>query len=235
MANNKNTPKPSLLDSLPKRTGAIQLASKPQPEASAPTQPAAQNSSAISKFAAAFWTTASVISLTVNIVLLLILFFVFSQLRRAGLADLTKIGPNLLGGLYQNFELMDEAHIAKTIPVSAQIPVKFDLQLNQQTNVVLSENVVIPNALVTVNTGGLNINRASASIILPQGTSLPVFLNLTVPVDTSIPVELSVSVDIPLNETQLHDPFVGLQAVVKPLYCLFDARAKNGKGDMICK
>ena len=187
-----------------------------------------------SRIGPVFWTVASVISLTVNVVVLVILLSVLSILRTAKLNVLT-LGPDLLGGLYSNFEKMDSAHIAKTIPVDATIPVKFDLQLNQQTNVVLSESVTINNAYVTVNTGGLNITRAAATVILPQGTNLPVFLNLTVPVDTTIPVKLNVAVDIPLTETQLHDPFVGLRDVVAPLYCLFKPDATDMNGLPICK
>ena len=172
--------------------------------------------------------------MTVNVVVLIVLVVLLVLLQRRQI-NVISLLPDLLGGLYSNFEKMDNAHITKTIPVSAQIPVKFDLQLNQQTNVVLSENVLINNALVTVNTGGLNITRAAANIVLPAGTSLPVVLNLTVPVDTSIPVNLNVAVDIPLNETQLHEPFVGLGEVVKPLYCLVKMNATNSKGEAICQ
>lgn len=219
----KNSPQPSpALPSFLKSGGKTSPAVKPTGEAKA------------SKIGPAFWTTASVISLTVNVVTLVVLLALLAALQRRNI-NVISLLPDLLGGLYSNFEKMDDARITKTIPVNAQIPVKFDLQLDQQTNVVLSENVLITNALVTVNTGGLNIDRASARIILPAGTVLPVRLNLTVPVDTSIPVNLDVAVDIPLNETQLHEPFVGLQEVVKPLYCLVKADAKNGKGQAICK
>lgn len=182
-----------------------------------------------------FWTVTSIITTVINLVVLIILLVVLAKLREERMTDITKIAPDLLGGLYENFEKMDSAHITKTIPVDATIPVKFDLQLNQQTSVVLSEDVLINNALVTVNTGGLNINRAAANIILPQGTSLPVFLSLTVPVDTTIPVKLNVAVDIPLNETQLHEPFVGLQEVIAPLYCLVKSDAKGISGQAVCK
>jgi hypothetical protein len=81
--------------------------------------------------------------------------------------------------------------------------------------------VVITGALVTVNTGGLNINRARADIVLPAGTLLPINIqSLTVPVDQKVPAVLDVPVDIPLNQTDLHEPFVGLQKVVEPYYCL---------------
>jgi hypothetical protein len=145
------------------------------------------------------------------------------------------MGNRLLGGLYSNFELMDRSHITTTIPVETTIPVKFDLPLNQQTDVVLSRNVTITNALVTVQTGGLNITRAPTTIVLPQGTTLPVFLNLTVPVDTTVPVVLNVPVDIALANTDLHKPFSGLQDVVRPFYCLVNKSAMNLDGLPICQ
>jgi hypothetical protein len=141
----------------------------------------------------------------------------------------------LPGGLYTNFELMDRAHITTMIPVETTIPVKFDLPLNQQTDVVLSQSVTITNALVTVQTGGLNITRAPTTIVLPQGTTLPVFLNLTVPVDTTVPVVLNVPVDIALVNTDLHRPFTGLQEVVRPFYCLLNKSAVNLDGVPICQ
>ena len=39
---------------------------------------------------------------------------------------------------------------------------------------------------------------------------------MQIPVDAMIPVTLTVPVSIPLNETDLHQPFVGLQQVVQP-------------------
>jgi hypothetical protein len=101
--------------------------------------------------------------------------------------------------------------------------------------VVLSQDVTINNALVTVNTGGLNITRALTTIVLPQGTTLPVVLNLVVPVDTTVPVTLNVDVDIPLNETQLQKPFAGLQDVVRPFYCMLNPNALNIDQQPICK
>jgi len=181
------------------------------------------------------WTIASVLSLCVNVVLIVVLLALWTNLSALNMGGVTNVGTSLLGGLYSNFEKMDRAHITRTIPVEAQIPVKFDLPINQQTTVVLSQDVTINNALVTVQTGGLNITRALTTIVLPQGTNLPIILNLTVPVDTSVPVKLNVNVDIPLTETQLHDPFVGLRNVVQPFYCMLNPKALNLDGQPVCK
>jgi len=173
-------------------------------------------------FLPAFWTIASIMSFTVNIVLLIVLAILLQNLYAVGVT-LTGISDHLLGGLYNNFVKMDQAHITTSIPVSKEIPVQFTLNVSGPTNVTLSQDVPISGALVTVNTGGLNINNARANIVLPQGTVLPIVIqNLVVPVDQQVLAELNVAVDIPLNETDLHEPFVGLQNVVEPFYCLVE-------------
>jgi hypothetical protein len=142
--------------------------------------------------------------------------------------------PTLLGGLYTNFEKMDRAHIKTSVDVSTSIPVKFDLLLNQQTTVVLSQDVRIDNARVSVHTGGLDITNALTTIILPAGQPLPINLSVTVPVDQQVPVTLNVPVDIALKNTDLHEPFTGLQGVVQPLYCMVSPQALNLDGQAVC-
>jgi len=190
-----------------------------------------------------FWTIASVLSLIMNIVLIIALLVLLpiakkidlNMIKNLDIGTISGRSSQLLGDLYINFEKMDRAHITTSVPVESTIPVKFDLQLNQQTNVVLSEAVTIENARVTVKTGGLNISNALTTIVLPQGTTLPIVLNLTVPVDTTVPVKLTVNVDIPLSQTQLHEPFSGLQEAVKPFYCMMNANAVNLDQQPICK
>jgi hypothetical protein len=214
--------------------------SKPSADASKPKptpDPAPKSSGSI--FGPRLWTIASILSLTGNIILVIVLIALLVGINSMGLSAsyLLGLGNSLLGlpeGLYANFEKMDRASIQTNVEVNTTIPVQFDLQLNQQTDVVLSQDVTITNALVTVNTGGLNISRANTTIVLPQGTTLPIFLSLTVPVDTRIPVTLNVPVDIPLSQTELNEPFVGLQEVIKPLYCALNRNALNMDGQPIC-
>ena len=188
-------------------------------------------------FGPPLWNVASVLSLTINVILIIVLLILLLSINSLGLSisSLLNMSADLLGGLYGNFEKMDRAHISTEIGVATTIPVKFDLQLNQLTNVVLSQDVTITNALVTVNTGGLNISRANTTIVLPSGTTLPIVLNLTVPVETTVPITLNVPVDIPLEKTQLHEPFTGLQEVLKPFYCMINASAINLDQEPICK
>jgi hypothetical protein len=177
------------------------------------------------KFLPAFWTIASLMSITVNIILVIILLIMFQMLGSIqGTADDKVSG--LLGGLYTNFVKMDQANIRTNIHVEKEIPVQFSLNVSGPTNVTLSQPVTIDGALVTVQTGGLNISSARATIVLPQGVVLPINIqNLVVPVDQKVLAVLDVPVDIPLDQTELHEPFVGLQNVVGPWYCLVEPNA----------
>jgi len=177
------------------------------------------------RFLPAFWTFTGILSLIVNLVLIAILLV---ALRMLGVIQLTANDQlsGLLGGLYTNFVKMDEAHIRTIIPIRQEIPVQFTLNVSGATTVVLTQDVTINNALVTVQTGGLNIVNAQATIVLRQGTPLPVNIqSLAVPVDQRLPIAFDVAVDIPLNQTDLHAPFLGLRQVVEPWYCLVEPNA----------
>jgi hypothetical protein len=164
------------------------------------------------KIAPAFWTVACLISLTVNLFLIVALLIVAKQVF--GLKGLVE--GQLIGGLYQNFVLMDDARITTTVQVHDEIPVRFDLPVVTETTVKLTEDTRIKGVRINLRTGGLSITDAPANIVLPAGTKLPIALNITVPVSNTVPVNLTVPVDIPLNQTELHEPFVGLQAVLFP-------------------
>ncbi|MFQ5617117.1 MAG: hypothetical protein ACE5GO_11755, partial [Anaerolineales bacterium] len=85
------------------------------------------------KIGPAFWTLTGVMSLTVNIILIIILVILTRELfALKGL-----VGDQLLGGLEANFQAMDAAVIEttviveSTIQVQDTIPVVFDLILEQ--------------------------------------------------------------------------------------------------------
>lgn len=203
------------------------------------SRPAQEQPSAKEKNLRRLWTIASAISMIINVVVVFLLiflvgFYLKSSPTFALPADISADTPkDLLKGLYDNFQLMDAAHIETDILVKDEIPVVFDLELKQATNVTLSEDVTIRGAYVVINTATINIS-APATVTLPAGTNLPIVLDLIVPVDKMVPVELNVPVDIALKNTDLHIPFVGLQDVVKPLYCLVDPKAKTLLGVDVC-
>lgn len=163
------------------------------------------------------WTVGSILSIALNVVLCLAILVLGNQV----FAIKRLVGTDLLGGLFTNFVQMDQAHIRTTIPVQSNIPINFDLPISQDTQVTTTEPTFISGATVArLGTGGLVIQNAPADIILPAGTALQVHLEMTVPVDTSIPVTLSVPVDIALDQTEMHQPLVGLQRVIAPYYLM---------------
>jgi hypothetical protein len=236
---NDKAEQPSLQSRLPRAAGAPPIVHAPVQtspnvpistpvQASAPPNSQPKQARSYSRIGPIFWTIASVISLLVNIgtVVVLIVVVQFLGGPKATLSFAQDQANGLLGGLYQNFVKMDAASIKTTIHVEKEIPVQFSLNVSGPTDVTLSKDVVINGALVTVNTGGLNINNARANIVLPKGTVLPINIqNLVVPVDQQVLAVLDVPVDIPLNHTELHEPFVGLQKVVEPYFCMLQPNA----------
>jgi len=195
----------------------------PAPVSAAPTESAAKERRY--KFLPAFWTIASVMSFTVNIVLLIVLLILLQMLGSIQLTADDQIS-GLLGGLYSNFVKMDQATIATNIPVDATIPLDIVVRVNTaDASIRLSRDVVIPNAHVLITEGGVQIN-ARARVTLPAGQDLFIDIDgFDLPVKADIPVHLDVPVSIPLDQTELHEPFTGLQQVVKPWYCLVEPHA----------
>src|SRR5690349_14819672 len=81
------------------------------------------------QFLPAFWTIASLMSITVNIILIVILLIVFQMLGVIQVTANDKIS-GLLGGLYTNFVKMDQASIQTSIHVEKDIPVNFTLNVS---------------------------------------------------------------------------------------------------------
>src|ERR1041385_1713201 len=100
------------------------IAAQPVP-ASASPEPRARRL----QFLPAFWTIASLMSITVNIILIVILLIVFQMLGAIQGTANDKIS-GLLGGLYTNFVKMDQATIQTSIHVEKEIPVNFNLNVS---------------------------------------------------------------------------------------------------------
>ena len=190
------------------------------------------------KIGPAFWTIASLFSLSVNVFLLVVIILLGKQVFNLK----ALVSDQLVGGLHENFVKMDEAHIrtnilvSDTIQVNDTLPVVFDLPLSTETQVILTQDTPINNATIYLNGMPVPLN-----LVLRQGTPLNIALNLTVPVNQTVPVvldvpvKLNVPVDIVLNETDLHEPFVGLQEVVSPYQELLSGLPDSWAETPLCR
>jgi hypothetical protein len=187
----------------------------------------------------AYWDVGSAVSLIANIVLLVVVFIMAVQI-----SSLKSTMNYLLGGLFNNFVRMDNSVISTTINMpDVPIPLNFNLPVVQQeTNVTLTRSVTIQGAHVTISSGAITINNAPATVTLPQGTILPVSLQMDVPVQTTVFVNLQVPVNIKLAEANspdlnvgnLHTAFSGLQDTIGPLYCQFNPKAQDYLNNFLC-
>jgi len=164
------------------------------------------------KFLLFYHKSSTTLSIIFNIILLVVILLLSKQVF-----SLKKlIVGDVLGGLYMNIEEMDKASISTNLVVQDNIQLDFPLQVNQETDMILTADTVINGARISISTGALNIVSAPASIVLPAGTRLPVQLNMTVPVKASVPLNLNVPLNIPLAETEMHRPFTNIQNVIEP-------------------
>jgi hypothetical protein len=189
------------------------------------------------KVAPAFWNVASLVSIIVNAILIAVIIL----LARDLFAIKHLVSDQLIGGLYQNFVAMDNSHIVTniqvhdTIQVNDKIPVVFDLPLKQDTQVKLTKDTPVRNATIFLNGQAVPLD-----IVLRKGTALNISLDLTVPVSQTVPVvlnvpvNLNVPVDIALDQTDLHQPFVGLQEVVAPYHSLLSSLPDTWRETPLC-
>lgn len=209
------------------------LPASPPPAAAASSIADAPSSVRKLRIGPAFWTVTGVLSLITNAVLLAVLIVVVQLLGKIQLTA-GDAGAGIVGGLYDNFDRMKNAHIVTTIPVVLQdVPVNFVLNSSTDTEVVLTTDVPIQ-ANVTINAGIININ-GPANIVLRQGTRLPVHLDLQIPVETAVDINQPLPVDIPIASTELSTYFQGLQDTIQPIYCLLEPNALDLNGNLVCR
>lgn len=117
---------------------------------------------------------------------------------------------------------LENSVITRTIPISQTIPVVFELPLDKNLDVTLTDNVQInrPTSF-RLPAGGGQIN-GTVYLALPQGQILPVHMNMTVPVSHTLPVQMDVAVAIPLKETELGGVIKDLKDLLFPYLEMLD-------------
>ena len=131
--------------------------------------------------------------------------------------SVNQLAKPIVGNLTRSVDDMVSAHIVQTIQVQDQIPINFELPVSTVINAEIMQ--AVPMAVDTsfvLPAGGGTIN-GTVYFELPQGTLLPVALNINVPVSQTIPIQLAVGVDIPLEETEMGPPLLDLKKVIAPL------------------
>lgn len=189
------------------------------------------------KFLPAFWTVACIFSLLVNILLIAALI----SLGRHFFELKALVADGLINGLSDNLALMDKAHLVKTIPVETTVrlqddlPLSFDLSIDQSTQLVLSQETRIPSAYIY-----LNNTAVQTDLTLPAGTPIQANLDVTIPVSQTVPVDVTgtvsvlVPIDIAVEETDLHQSIVGLQDAVEPYKNLMGSSLNSPQEISLC-
>jgi hypothetical protein len=190
------------------------------------------------KFFPAFWTVACIFSLLVNIILvgLLVSFgHHFFELKAL-------VSDGLVSKASDSLAMMDQAHLVITVPVETSVrlqdnlPIVFDVPINQSTKLALAENTNISGAKIY-----LNNTAVTTDLTLPANTSLQANIDMTIPISTSVPVDitvpvtLQVPVDIAIDKTDLHQSIVGLQEAIAPYKSTLGTTFNSPQELLICK
>jgi len=190
----------------------------------------------------AFKDVAIVFSFVVNFLLIIVLLFATVPGLNMALQLKTDLVEPLLASLDAAFVGLGEADIDTQIDINESVDIMFDLPLDepmpisfylpieQDIDVVLTENVPLMNmpATFTLPGGGGMIN-GSVSLALPTGLILPIHLGMVVPVSETIDVKMNVAVSetvpicmnvpvhIELGEAGLAPAVEDLREVFRPL------------------
>jgi hypothetical protein len=190
------------------------------------------------KFLPAFWTVACIFSLLANVILIGLLVSIghhFFQLKAL-------VSDGLVTEASNNLAMMDQAHIVLTVPVETTVrlqdnlPISFDVPINQNTQLSLADETTINGARIY-----LNNTAVTTDLTLPAGTPLQANIDMTIPISTSVPVDLTVPVaikvpvDIAIDKTDLHQSIVGLQEALEPYKSTFGTSFNSPQELLICK
>lgn len=127
------------------------------------------------------------------------------------------VAEPLLTDLDQAFAALGETTIDSTVHITDTIPVVFNLPLEQNTDVILTEGVPLSVPAQFILPGGGGAINGTVSLSLPEGQALPVALGMNVPVSTTVPVIMQVPVNIHLAEAGMAPAIEQLRAVFKPV------------------
>jgi hypothetical protein len=189
------------------------------------------------KYLPAFWTVACIFSLLVNILLIALLISFghnFFELKAL-------ISNGLVTEASNSLAMMDKAHIVTTVPVETTVqlkdnlPVVFDLSINQNTQLSIVQDTRITDAYIY-----LNNTAVSTDLTLPAKTPIQANINLTIPVSTTVPVNTTgkvtmlIPLDIAIDQTDLHQSIVGLQGAIEPYKTAMESAFNSPKDFWIC-
>jgi len=193
-----------------------QTPSRPEPEQATPQPEARPKRRVIPRLWNAFKNIAILFSFLVNIVLVIVVAILLLQADSI-FSIKTEVAEPLLLDLDQAFAALAESTIQSTIYITDTIPVVFDIPLEQNTDVILTQPVPLNMPAQFMISGGGGTINGTVTMSLPQGQALPVVLRINVPVSTTVPVIVDAPVTIDVAEAGMGPAIEQLRAVFRPM------------------
>ncbi|MCD6284595.1 MAG: hypothetical protein J7M39_01620 [Anaerolineae bacterium] len=193
-----------------------QTPTRPKPEQMTSRLEARPKRRVIPRLWNVFKNIAILFSFLVNIVLVIVVAILV--LRADSIFSIkTEVAEPLLLDLDQAFAALGESTIQSTIYITDTIPVVFDIPLEQNTDVILTQPVPLNMPAQFMISGGGGTINGTVTMSLPQGQALPVVLRINVPVSTTVPVIVDAPVTIDVAEAGMGPAIEQLRAVFRPM------------------
>ena len=177
-----------------------------------------KKASTLGRYWEAFKNFAIVFSFVVNLILVIVVLIMGYLLITMGPEIKDSVVKPMVRQAVDEVYNLENATIDVTVNVSDTIPIRFDLPVSAQTNVVTTGPVPVSTNANFVLPGGGGSIRGTVSLVLPSGLKLPVQLYIMVPVSQTIPIQMQIPVSIKLKETELGEIFARLRGqLIEPL------------------
>ena len=153
-----------------------------------------------------------VVSLFVNLILIIALLIIASQI-----GNIKAALNGVVGQLDTAFTSLGAAVVQDTIHIEQRVPVRFDLPINELPGTATTTEAVPLSIPATFSLGSFGQIHGTVSLALPANLRLPVRISMTVPVQNEIPVVFDQPVAIPLGQRGLGPVIDQLRGVTQPL------------------
>jgi hypothetical protein len=158
-----------------------------------------------------FWKTITVVSIVLNLALLFVMITLGNSIFRLK----TAIDDTGFEEVAKAMTFEEGATLSTSIRVQDQVPMTFEVPLQRNTVVTLSEPARIDGASISIRSATFSID-APASLTLPVGAELPLALDFSVTVDAVVPIDLTVPVEFPIADSEIGESLSAMQGLLDP-------------------
>jgi hypothetical protein len=158
-----------------------------------------------------FWKSLTVGSVALNLLLIFAIIAIANSFFEIRAVVIKFVND----GVAKTASIQEDTTLSASVRVQHEVPLMFEVPLQRNTGVTLSEQALIEGASISIRSATLSID-APASLTLPAGAELPLALDTTVNVDTVVPIDVTVPIEFPIAGTEIGESLTAMQGLFEP-------------------